>query len=113
MEPKMTECGVAESSVLVGSRLRRWVAVERASTQKGANNIISRANNAFSFTVLGGGVGTGHAQVDAVGQEERAGTGVIELFAVVALDCLDGDAELGLHMSEKVSEGGIRVRLKA
>jgi len=33
--------------------------------------------------------------------------------AVVALDCLDGDAELGLHMSEKVSEGGIRVRLKA
>jgi hypothetical protein len=51
--------------------------------------------------------------VDAVGQEERAGAGVIELFAIVALDCLDGDAELGLHMSEKVSEGGIRVRLKA
>jgi hypothetical protein len=32
--PKRTECGVAESSVLVGSRLRRWVAVERAFTQK-------------------------------------------------------------------------------
>ena len=48
--------------------------------------------------------------MDAVGQEERAGAGVIELFAVVALDCLDGDAKLGLHMSEKVSEGGIRVR---
>ena len=87
--------------------------MERASTQKGANNIISRANNAFSFTILGGGVGTGHAQVDTVDQEERAGAGVIKLFAVVVLDCLDGDAELGLHKSEKVSEGGIRVRLKA
>ena len=46
-------------------------------------------------------------------KKERAGVGVVKLFAVVALDCLDGDAELGLHMSEKVSEGGIRVRLKA
>ena len=50
--------------------------------------------------------------MDAVGQEERAGAGVVKLFAVVALDCLDGDAELGLHRSEKVSEGGIRVRLE-
>jgi len=48
--------------------------------------------------------------VDVVGQEERAGAGVIKLFVVVTLDCLDGDAELSLHMSEKVSEGGIRVR---
>ena len=50
--------------------------------------------------------------MDVVGQEERAGAGVIKLFAVVTLDCLDGDTELSLHMSEKVSEGGIRVRLK-
>ena len=85
----------------------------RCLEQKGANNFISRANNAFNFTILGGGVGTGQGQVDSVGQEERAGAGVIKLFAVVVLDCLDGDAELGLHKSEKVSEGGIRVRLKA
>jgi len=62
--------------------------------QKGANNIISGANNAFSFTVLGGGAGAGHAQVNAMCQEERAGAGVVELFTVVALDVVDGDAEL-------------------
>ena len=45
--------------------------------------------------------------MDAVGQEERAGAGVIELFAVVALDCLDGDSELGLHMSKELRESGI------
>ena len=42
-----------------------------------------------------------------------ASAGVVELFAVVALNCLDGDAELGLHMSEEMSESGICVRLKA
>ena len=50
--------------------------------------------------------------MDATSQKECAGAGVVKLFAVVALDCLDGDAELGLHISEKVSEGGIRVRLE-
>ena len=61
---------------------------------------------------MGGRVGARHAQVYAISQEERAGIGVVKLLAVVALDCLDGDAELGLHISEKVSEGGIRVRLE-
>jgi len=32
--PKRTKCGVADSSVFVGTRLRRWVAVWSASTQR-------------------------------------------------------------------------------
>ena len=50
--------------------------------------------------------------MNLMSKEERAGVGVIELMAIVALDCLDCDSKLSLHMSEKVSEGGIRVRLK-
>lgn len=110
-ELKRAKCGVEEPIVLVGSRLKRWVAVLRASTQKEGgcaslehktmDNVTNGANNAFSFTILGGGVGTRHAQVDATGQEERAGARVFELFVVVALDCLDGNAELCLHISKK------------
>jgi hypothetical protein len=50
--------------------------------------------------------------VDAVGEEECAGAGVVELTAVVALNSLDGDTELGAHISEKVRDGGERVRLE-
>ena len=39
----------------------------------------------FSFTVLRRGVEAGHAEMDALGEEERAGTGVVKLFPVVAL----------------------------
>ena len=85
----------------------------RCLEQKGANNFISRANNAFNFTILGGGVGTGQGQVDSVGQEERAGAGVVKLFAVVALNRLDRSIELDMHISEEVSKSRIRVRLKA
>ena len=48
----------------------------------------------------------------ATGQEECAGTGVVELAVVVALDRLDSGAILGGHMSKEVSERGKCVRLK-
>ena len=51
--------------------------------------------------------------MDAIGQKERAGAGVIKLFAVVALNRLDRSIELGTHISEEVSKSRIRVRLKA
>ena len=57
--------------------------------QQGANNIINRANNAFSFTVLGRGVRAGHAKMNALGEEERPSAGVIKLLSVVALNRLD------------------------
>ena len=74
---------------------------------------MSGTNNAFSFTVLGGGIRARHAQVDAVCQEERASVRVVKLLTVVTLHCLDYDAELSLHISEKMSESGVCVRLEA
>jgi len=57
--------------------------------QQGANNIINRANNAFSFTILGRGVRARHAKMNALGEEERPSAGVIKLLPVVALNRLD------------------------
>jgi len=50
--------------------------------------------------------------MNPMSKEERAGTGVVELAAVVALDRLDSGAILGGHMSKEVSERGKCVRLK-
>ena len=71
--------------------------------QKAAHNIVERTNEVLSLTVLGRGVGTGHAEVYAVGEEERARAGVVELLAIVALNCLHGGAELSSHVGKKVS----------
>ena len=43
-------------------------------------------------------------------EEERAGIGVVELAAIVALNCLDGGAVLCGHMNKEVSQGRKRVR---
>jgi len=51
--------------------------------QQGANDIIYRANNTFSFTVLRRGVGARHAEMDALAEKEGAGAGVIKLAPVV------------------------------
>ena len=45
-----------------------------------------------------------------MGQEERAGAGVVELAAIVALNCLDGGAVLCGHMNKEVSQGRKCVR---
>ena len=46
-------------------------------------------------------------------EEERAGIGVVELAAIVALNYLDGGAELSRHMEKEVSESRERVRLES
>ena len=56
--------------------------------QKRVDDVVCGMNDALSFTILDGRVGAGHAQVDAIGQEESAGTRVVKLFAVVALNDL-------------------------
>ena len=37
-------------------------------------------------------------------EEEHAGARVVKLFSIVALDALNGAAELGGHVGEKVSQ---------
>ena len=69
-------------------------------------------NDTLSFTVLGGGVGARHPEKSAMSQEERSGTGVIKLAAIVTLNCLYGGAILSGHMSKEVSKIGKHVRLQ-
>ena len=51
--------------------------------------------------------------MNSMSKEECAGTRVVELATIVALDRLDSGAILGGHMSKKVSECRKCVRLKA
>lgn len=76
------------------------------------NDVVDGANDAFSFTVLGGGVGAGHAQVDAMGQEEHAGAEIIELATIVALNALDGGAKLCADIGKEIGERRVSVRLE-
>jgi len=46
-------------------------------------------------------------------REEEGTRGVIKLTAIVALDGLNGEAELGGHLGKEVNEGGKRLRLSA
>ena len=85
----------------------------RRLKQKGADNVISGTDDTLSFTVLGVGVRAAHVQVNAMSQEERAGAGVVELAAIVALNCLDCCAELSTHKSKETGERRVRVRLEA
>jgi len=47
-----------------------------------------------------------------MGKEERAGAGVVKLTTVVALNCLDGGAELSGHKGKKLSDGRKSVRFQ-
>ena len=79
--------------------------------QQGANDIIGSANNALNFTVLRRSVVAGHAETNSVGLEERAGSEIIELATVVALNSLDGGTKLRAHVGEKDGQGRKGVRL--
>ena len=46
-----------------------------------------------------------------MGLEERAGSEIIELATVVALNSLDGGTKLRAHVGEKVGQGRKGVRL--
>jgi hypothetical protein len=80
--------------------------------EKRAHDIINSAKSAFGFTILLGGVRTRHAKDGAMGEEERAGRGVIKLTAVVALDSLHGSAKLSTHVGKKVRNSGKSVGFK-
>ena len=80
--------------------------------KQGANDIIYRTNNAFSFTILRRGVWTGHAKLDALHEEEIAGARVVKLLPVIALDSLDLGAKLGGRVGDEVGERAESVRFK-
>jgi hypothetical protein len=66
----------------------------------------------LSLTVLRRGVGAGHTE-DTMGEEERAGAGVVELTSIVTLHIFNGDAKLCFHIGEKMSEGRESIRFQA
>jgi hypothetical protein len=73
--------------------------------------MLSAQNHALSLSVLRRGVQARHVQLDTAREEEDPGCGVIELTAIVALDGLDGEAELSGNLSKKVVERGECLRL--
>jgi len=84
---------------------------KRRLEQKGAYGVISGANHALGLVVLGGGIRAGHAQLDAVGEKEGTGGGVIELTTIVTPDSLDGKTKPSRHPGEEVQKGGEILRL--
>ena len=67
---------------------------QRGLDQKGAHDVIRRANHPLSLAVLRRGIRTRHTQLNTPREEEGTGGGVIELTHVVTLDGLNGEAEL-------------------
>ena len=61
-------------------------------------------NDALSITVLGRGVGARRAKVNTVGEEERAGGGVVKLTVIIALNGLHSCAQLSVHKGKETSE---------
>ena len=69
--------------------------------------------NMLGFTFLWGGVGARHAEVSTVSEEECAGTKVVKLAVVIALDSLDGGAKLSRHVGKEISQSSVGVKLEA
>ena len=88
-------CGSVQSV----SPIDRWKATLK---EQSAMNVVDGAKGVLCFTVLLRGVGARHAECNTVREEERAGHGIIEFTAVVALDALDGGAKLRANVSEKI-----------
>jgi hypothetical protein len=80
--------------------------------EKRTHHVVRGTNDALGFTVLGRGVWAGHAKLGAVSEEERAGGGVVELASIIALDSLDGGAELCTCVGEKLRQCRESVRFK-
>jgi hypothetical protein len=100
----------------VGGSVERVSPINRRETglkQKGPHNVVDCAKNALSAFVLLRGVWARHPENDLVSEEERAGRRVIELVAVVALNCLDGGVKLRSNIREKVRNDTEGFRLKA
>jgi hypothetical protein len=78
--------------------------------QKSAHDIVCGPNHALCLAVLWRSIRTRHTKLDTTSEEGARGGG-IELTPVVALDGLNGEAELSGHPGKKVKEGGEGVRL--
>jgi hypothetical protein len=56
----------------------------------GSKNIVGGANRTLCFAVLGRGIRAGEAKNGSKGGEKTTVRMIVELFAVVTLDCTDG-----------------------
>jgi hypothetical protein len=79
--------------------------------QKSVHDIVCGPNHALCLTVLWRSIRTRHTELDTSGEEEGARGGVIELTPIVALDGLNGEAELSGHPGKEVKKGREGVRL--
>ena len=86
---------------------------QRGLDQKGAHDVVRRANNPLSLAVLERGIRTRHTQLNTPREEKRMGCVVVELTLIVTLDGLNGETELSGHPSKEVEEGGKGLRLGA
>ena len=86
---------------------------QRCLDQKGAHDVVRRANHPLSLAVLRRGIRTRHAQLNTPREEERAGGGVVELTPVITLDGLNGEPELSGHPGEEMEECGKGLKLGA
>jgi hypothetical protein len=84
---------------------------QRGLDQKGVHDVVRRANHLLSLAVLRRGIRTRHTKLNTPREEEETRGGVIELTLVVALDGLNGEAELSGHLDKEVEEGGEGLRL--
>ena len=82
--------------------------------QQGADNIVDGTNDTLSFTVLGGGVWTGHPKQCAFHEEKGTGGRIVKLAPVVALNSLHGAAELCRDIGKEMGQSseGVRFELK-
>jgi hypothetical protein len=65
------------------------------------HDIVRGPNHALCLAVLWGSIQTRHTQLNTSGEKEGARGGVIELTTIVALDGLNGEAELSGHPGKK------------
>jgi len=57
------------------------------------------------------GIRTGHPELDAVGEEEGAGSMIVELASIIALNTMNGDTKLRSHIGNEIRQGRKSVRL--
>ena len=86
---------------------------QRGLDQKGAHDVVRRANHPLSLAVLRRGIRTRHTQLNTSREEEGTRGVVIKLTAIVALDGLDVCAELGCYIGKEVSNRRKSVRFHA
>ena len=78
-----------------------------------AGDIVERANGTLSLPILSQDVGTRHANVDSMGEEEGAGAGVSKLTTIVALKNFDRGAELCGNEGKETRQSIKSVRFQA